>query len=259
MYQELTDKRVVITGAGAGIGRGIALRFGEEKSIVIVNDIRVDEAQKVVEEINSAGGKAMAIPGDMTKESDVNNLFDNVIENYQGVDILVNNVGLFKYENLVGSSLESWNRSMDLNVKSAFLCSNRAALEMKRNKTSHIINISSGAALIATTGAAAYGVAKIAIIGLTRTLAAELAPDIRVNTVLPGIIATDMDDAFVAEISADQGKSSEEFKSERANMFPLKRIGTPADVAAAVAFLTSDQAAYITGASINLTGGLVVD
>ena len=258
MYPDLAGKVVVVTGAGAGIGRGIAQRFGREGARVVVNDLRAEAAQTVVEEIVSAGGQAMPAVGNMTEEAEVNQLFDKVIETYGRVNILVNNVGLFEYGELVGSSLKDWDRDFDLNVKSAFLCSNRAAQEMKKQGAGRIINISSGAGKIGGTWSRGYASAKWAVLGLTKSLAAELAPDIRVNAVCPGIIDTRMDEAFVKKMSAEQGTTSEEFKKNRAASIPLKRVGTPEDVANAVAFLASDQANYTIGEAFNVSGGLVM-
>ncbi len=259
MYPSLAEKVALITGSGAGIGAAIARRFGKEKAKVIVNDLRAEAAERVAEEIAGAGGIAVAITGDMTKEEEVNVLFAKIKERFKRIDILVNNVGLFSNGALVGSSLAEHARCMDINVTSAFLCANQAAGMMRAAGSGCIVNISSGAAKIPTTGANAYGAAKLAIIGMTRTLAAELGPNIRVNSVLPGCIDTEMDRRFVAKLCAETGQSVEEFKKARDEAIPLRRLGQPEDIANVVAFVTSDQACYMTGSAINVTGGLVMD
>lgn len=258
MYPEFRDKVAVVTGAGSGIGRAIAQRFGREQARVVVNDLRPGAANKVVEEITAAGGHAVAIPGDMTKEAEVNRLFDQVMGTYGRLEILVNNVGLFEFGTLVGSTSEQWDRDFAINVRSAFLCSNRAALEMKKARTGCIVNIASRAGKVATSGARGYGAAKAAMLGLTRSLAAELAPDIRVNAVCPGTISTGMDDAFVEKIAAEQGIEPAEYRRRWVASIPMKRVGTPEDVANAVAFLSSDQASHTTGEAFNVSGGLAM-
>ena len=258
MYPDLKEKLVIVTGSGAGIGRGVARRFGREESIVVVNDLRSEAAKKVTMEIESAGGRSLSIPGDMTNESEVNKMFDQVIETYGRVDILVNNVGLFEFSELVGSTIEGWNKDFDVNLKSAYLCSNRAAQEMKKVGQGRIINTSSGAGKVGGTWSRGYCASKWAVLGLTKSLAAELAPNIRVNAVCPGIIETDMDEKFVKDIAKKQGVTPEDFKKNREKDIPLKRIGKPEDVAKAVVFLASEESSYTIGEAFNVSGGLVM-
>ncbi len=259
MYSSLTEKIILVTGGGAGIGKAIADRFGIEKAIVFVNDLKPEAAESVAGMIQKAGGKAFAVPGDMTNEDDVNSIFDNIKDKFGRIDILVNNVGLFSNGDLVGSSLGEFRKCMEINVTSAYLCANRAGQMMREDGSGCIINISSGAARIATTGANAYGAAKLAVIGITRTLAAELAPDIRVNSILPGCIETEMDKRFVSRLCKETGQAIDEFKENRNKAIPLNRLGRPEEIANVVVFVASDQACYMTGSVVNVSGGIVMD
>ena len=258
MYPEFKEATVLVTGAGAGIGRAIGLRFAEEGAFVVVNDLRQEAAQGVAEEASARGQSAIAIPGDMTDPEEVDMLFDRVLETRGTVDVVVNNVGLFELADILDPNLESWHRCMDVNLTSTYLCSRRAAVEMKRVGRGSIVNISSGAGKLGSSGAGGYGTAKAAVIGLTRSLAAELAPDIRVNAVCPGLVDTEMNARFSEATAASGGISVEEFSSQRLAAIPLKRLATPVDVANAVAFLASEQAAYTTGEALNVAGGLVM-
>lgn len=258
MYPEFRDATVVVTGAGAGIGRAISLRFAKEGSFVVINDLRGDAAQRVAEEASPNGQSAIAIPGDMTDPEAVDKLFDQVLELRGSVDVVVNNVGLFELADILDPDLDSWRRCIDVNLTSAYLCSRRAALEMKKVGRGSIVNISSGAGKLGSSGAGGYGTAKAAVIGLTRSLAAELAPGIRANAVCPGLVDTEMNARFSDATAAAQGVSAEEFNSQRLASIPLKRLATPVDVANAVAFLASEQAAYTTGEALNVAGGLVM-
>jgi len=260
MYPEFKNTVVVVTGSGAGIGKAIALRFSREGAILVINDLLPEKGKKVANEIESKGGQAIAIAGDMTKESDVNYLFDKAIGIFNRIDVLVNNVGLFEFSgDLVGSSKEYWDKLFDINVNSAFLCANRAAQEMKKAGSGRIINISSAAGKVGSPGERGYSAAKWAILGLTKTLALELAPEIRVNAVCPGYIDTAMSDVWLEKIAEKKGISTEEAKKQRLAPIPLGGVGTPEEVASAVVFLASNEASYTTGEGFNVSGGRVMN
>ncbi len=257
MYESLEGKVALVTGGGAGIGLAIALRLGREGCHVAVNDIRPTAVTRTLDMLEAAAVRASGWPGDMTDEREVQRVVDAVADVNGGLDILVNNVGLFTFGELAGLETSAWDACMDINLKSAFLCS-RAAIPYLQRRGGVVVNMSSGAGKIGGTGAGAYSASKWAVIGLTKSLAAELAPTVRVNAVCPGIIATEMDEAYVARAAAARGVSPDRFEQERLRGIPMGRNGTPQDVASAVAFLCSDEASYTTGEAFNVSGGLVM-
>lgn len=258
MYPEFQGATVVVTGAGAGIGRAVALRFAAEGASVVVNDIRAAAAEAVVEEAVRRGWKAESAPGDMTDPQAVEMLFDRVVRAHSTIDVAVNNVGLFELSDILDPDFERWVRCMDINLTSTYLCSRRAAVEMKKAGGGSIVNVSSGAGKLGSTSAGGYGTAKAGVIGLTRSLAAELAPAVRVNCVCPGLVDTDMNQRFAEKVAEAEGVSVDEFAARRAASIPLKRLASPDDVANAVAFLASSQASNTTGEAMNVSGGLVM-
>ena len=258
MVASLVGKVALVTGAGAGIGRAIARRLGEEGCTVAVNDLRVGPLDETLQLLEADGVHATAWPADVTEDADVEGLIDNVVRAHGGLDCLVNNVGLFTFGDLANLDTAGWDECFAINVKSAFLCS-RAAIPHLRSRHGAIVNMSSGAGKIGGTSSGAYSASKWAVIGLTKSLAAELAPDIRVNAVCPGIIETEMDANFVAHAAAGEGVSAEEFDTQRLKQIPLARNGTPEDVAKAVLFLLSDDSSYTTGEALNVSGGLVMN
>src|SRR5437667_1189880 len=229
------NKVVLVTGAAHGIGRAIALRFGSEGGQVIVNDVNAQGTENTVKAIITNGG--LAIPGiaDVSDKSQVDHLFDTVLEHFGTVDVLVNNAGLIDVERHFLEADEAWwDRVLAVNLKGVFLCSLRAAHVMARRRQGVIINMSSGGATHSHRGMAAYDASKGGIEALTRAMALDLAPyGIRVNALIPGSIDT-------------QGMDLET-KRERGLAIPLGRVGEPEDMAGPAAFLASDDAAYITG------------
>lgn len=258
MYESLLGKVAFVTGAGAGIGRAIALRLGREGCIVAINDLRDVPLSETLELLRAQNVAASKWPGDMTSETDVKRIIDAIVRAHDGIDILVNNVGLFTFGDLAFLDSAGWDACFDINVKSAFLCT-REAVPHLRERHGVVINMSSGAGKVGGTSSGAYSASKWAVIGLTRSLAAELAPTIRVNAVCPGIIDTRMDVNFVAQAAAARGVTAAQFDAERLDRIPMHRNGTAEDVAKAVAFLCSDEASYTTGEAFNVSGGLVMN
>jgi NAD(P)-dependent dehydrogenase (short-subunit alcohol dehydrogenase family) len=239
---------VIVTGAGRGIGRAIAERFGQEGARVVVNDVNAATADEATAAIRNAGGEAIAGVADVSNKAEVDRLFDLVLASFGDVNVLVNNAGLTNESRHFLEGDEAWwDRVLDTNLKSVFLCSHRAAWIMARRKGGNIISLSSGGATKAHRGNAAYDAAKGGIEGFTRAMAVDLAPyGIRVNAVVPGSILT-----------AAQGTIPDEVIRERGKVAPLGRLGTAEEIAAATAFLASDDARYITGTTLAVDGGLL--
>ncbi len=245
VYQRFSNKIVLVTGAAHGIGRAIALRFGSEGAQVIVNDVNAAGAEATVQQIISNGGSAVPGAADVSSKGQVDRLFDDVLERFGTVDVLVNNAGLINVEcHFLEADEAWWDRVLAVNLKSVFLCSFRAAQVMARRHQGVIINMSSGGASHAHRGMAAYDASKGGIEALTRAMALDLAPyGIRVNALVPGAIDT-------------QGMSSE-VKRERGATVPLGRMGEAEELAGPAAFLASDDASYITGHIMRVDGGLL--
>lgn len=258
MFEELHDATVVVTAGGAGIGRAIARTFGALGSFVVVNDINASTAEAVAQEIVATGGHGLAAGGDMVDREVVEQLFDRVIGERGRVDVLVNNVGLFRVSDILDDDYGVWCSCIEVNLTATYLCSRRAAVEMRRAGRGSIVNIASGVGKTGSTSSGGYGTAKAGVIGLTRSLAAELAPAVRVNAVCPGLIDTDMGTRFAIDSAAREGLPLAEMRARRLAPIPMKRLGTPQDVANACLYLASDQAAYTTGEALNVSGGLLM-
>ena len=249
---ELKDKVVLITGARQGMGKAHALILAGQGAKVVVTNRTIEGCQTVVDEIISKGGEAVCFGMDVTDKAEIDRVFDEIIKKYGRLDILVNNAGIFVPKPALEITEEEWNKMIDINLKGQFLCTQRAAKEMAKNKWGRIINISSiasGGAGIGFSGAAHYSASKGGIIGMTETLAAEWAElGINVNVIAPGAIDTPM----VREPGKELGK---EINEEIMLRVPLKRIGKPEEVSAMVVFLASEEASYVTGATFYVDGG----
>ena len=246
---ELKDKVALVTGARQGMGKAHALALASQGAKVIVTDIDESECQKVVNEIESQGGEAIALKLDVSSAEEVGRVFDSAVEHFGRLDILVNNAGVFIPKAFLEITEDEWNKVIDINLKGQFLCAQRAAKEMAKNKWGRIINIASiasGQVGIGMEWGSHYTASKGGVIGLTETLAIELAPlGINVNAVAPGAIDTPMLRA---------GAEEEELK-KWVEKIPLKRIGKPEEVSAMVVFLASEEASYVTGATFYVDGG----
>ena len=246
---KLDNKVAVVTGASKGIGAGIALRLAADGAAVVVNYSRSAEAaQAVAAKIEAAGGKARAVRADMSKPADITALFAEAKQAFGGVDILVNNAGVYAQGPLDAVTPESIDWHYDLNVKGLILATQAAARVMPDGGV--VVNISSGVAKTPMAGMVVYSSTKGAVDVLTRGLALELAPrKIRVVGVAPGITATE----GTADLFED--KATVDYMLSRT---PLGRIGAPADIADAVAFVVSDEGRWITGDTLQVGGGLTL-
>lgn len=248
-YLALTDKVALITGASSGIGAAAAILFAELGARVAVGyHGNKKGAELVRDHIASAGGEAIIFQADVSRASEVQSLTGQVVNALGPIDILVNNAGsLLERLPILKLTEERWDAVMDLNLKSAVLCSQAVAASMMEHKAGAIINIGSIAGRNGGgPGAGPYSVAKGGLMVFTKSLAKELAPyNIRVNCVSPGVIDTPFHEVF----------STPEMMANFVKMIPLGRVGTPMDCAKVIAFLASDAASYVVGETIEVNGG----
>jgi len=250
-------KVVLITGASRGIGRAMALRFAQEgaRLALAANEEQVDD---VAEEIVQGKGQAISFVMDVTSKTEVQGMFDATIEQMGGLDVSIHNAGVITIARLHELSEGDWDKVMAVNTKGVFLCCQAAAQRMTRQGHGRIINIASGQAREGGIFTPHYAASKFGVLGLTQSLAKELAPHgITVNALCPGMIQTDMwvyNDREWGKLLGEYGPG--ELVEEWVKRIPLGRAGHPDDVAAVAAFLASEDAAYVTGQAINVDGGL---
>jgi 3-oxoacyl-[acyl-carrier protein] reductase len=245
---KLAGKTAVVTGASKGIGAGIAKAFGKEGANVVVNYARgKEDAEKVAAEIQKAGGRAVVVQADVSKQSDVDRLFEVARKTFGTVDVLVNNAGVYEFAPIDQVTEASYRRMFDLNVLGTVL-SAQAAVKSMNGDGGSIINVSSVVALTPVPAASVYSATKGAVDVITRTLALELGPrKIRVNSLSPGLVETEGTRAV--------GTSDGEFKSVAVARTPLGRVGQPDDIAKVAVFLASDDSGWITGEVLPVGGG----
>ena len=243
-----TDKVALVSGAGRGIGRGIALELANAGCTVICVSRNESSCGSVAEEIRACGGKAESFAFDVSDSGQVKEKCAEILKKYGAVDILVNNAGITRDNLLMRMSDEEWNAVISTNLSSCFYLSRNLVRAMMGKRWGRIINISSVSGIAGNAGQANYSAAKAGIIGFTKTLARELAArNITANAVAPGFIETDM-----------TAKLPENIMEAAKTAIPLKRFGKPDDIARVCAFLASEEASYITGQVISVNGGLVI-
>jgi 3-oxoacyl-[acyl-carrier protein] reductase len=240
------DRIAVVTGASRGIGRSIALALAAKGATIVAVDMDQATTEAVVAELQAAGGKALAVVGNVTVPADVERMIDAAMEAFGRVDILVNNAGITRDGLLMRMKDEDWDAVLNVNLKGAFLCTRAAFKVMSKQRYGRIINIASVVGQMGNAGQANYCASKAGLIGLTKSNARELAKrSITVNAVAPGFIATAMTDAL-----------SEKVRDELTAQIPLERLGSAEDIANAVVFLAGEQSGYITGHVLSVNGGM---
>ena len=246
----LDGKVAIVTGGARGIGRAVSEAFVRQGAKVAVVSIHAESAEKTVAELRALGGDCIAVPADCTQESQVVAMVQFVLSHFGRIDILVNNVGVARPGKIGDLTEEDWDRSFAVNVKTGFFCSKAVMPHMKEQRSGRIINIASvvGRTPRATLGAH-YAATKAGVLLLTRSLAKELAPfGVTANAVAPGVTDTD----------GKRALTTPETEARLVPLIPLGRLGRPEDQAAAVVFLASDEASYVTGATIDVNGGFLM-
>ncbi len=245
----LHGKVALVTGASGGIGRSIALKLASQGARLGVHyNSDKTRAEEVAREIRNAGSEAMPLAADVTDSEQVQDMFSRLEDDWGGVDILVNNAGITKDSLLIRMSESDWDDVVEVNLKGAFLCCRAAAKTMLRKRWGRIIVISSIVGLVGNVGQANYAASKAGLVGLTKSLAREIASrNITVNSLTPGFIETDMTKTMTKEMM--------ELVIGR---IAMGHLGSPQDVAGFVAFLAGEEAGYITGQAFAVDGGLVL-
>jgi len=241
----LTDRAAIVTGGGRGIGRAIALRLAEAGASLVINDID-KSAEAVAREIEAIGKQSQAVMADVSLASDVAKLVEATTITYGRIDILVNNAGINRDQLLIRMTDEDWEKVIDIDLKSVFLCTRAVLRPMIKQHWGRIISISSIVGLMGNAGQANYASAKAGIIGFTRSVAREVASrGITANAIAPGFIDTEMTQQL-----------PENKRQELISRIPSGRLGSPEDIASAVCFLASEEAGYITGQVLAIDGGM---
>lgn len=248
----------LVTGAGSGIGRGIAMGFASEGALVAVNDVNFSAAESVAAELNAAGGRGMAVAADVCDEVQVQDMVQRVADNFGRIDILVNNAGVGVIVPVLEMKAEEWDFVMNVNARGTFLCSREVARHMVESGIrGSIINISSQAGKTGARYQGVYCASKAAVLAFTQVLGLELARSgINVNAVCPGVVDTPMMKELIATLAQRSKVPEAQVEKAMMRMVPMGRIETPDDVAGVVKFLASDEASYMTGQAINVTGGM---
>jgi NAD(P)-dependent dehydrogenase (short-subunit alcohol dehydrogenase family) len=248
---KLEDKVAIITGAGSGIGRTTALLFTQEGAKVVAVDIDRQAGERTVSMIKDMGGSALFIPADVSNSSHVMNMVKVTVDTYGRLDILVNVAGIFSEGDVVGTSEETWNRILGINLLGIFLCMKYCIPYMVDGGGGSVVNIASEAGLVGIANQVAYNVSKSGVIALTRSSAIDFATkNIRVNCICPGRTLTPLVEKII-----DDSEDPEETRRVLSDDRPLKRMGKPEEIANGILFLASDESKYTIGSVLSIDGG----
>ncbi|WP_298527897.1 3-oxoacyl-[acyl-carrier-protein] reductase [uncultured Porphyromonas sp.] len=243
----LANKVAIITGAGRGIGRAIALKYAQEGASVAITDLKIDETvEAFIKELEALGVKAKAYASNAANFDDAHKLVGEVVADFGRVDVLVNNAGITRDGLMMRMSEEQWDLVINVNLKSAFNLIHAVTPVMVKQRSGSIINMASVVGVSGNAGQTNYSASKAGMIGLAKSIAKELgARGVRANSIAPGFIVTDM-----------TGALSEEVRKQWEAQIPLRRGGTPEDVANVATFLASDLSSYVSGQTIHVCGGM---
>ena len=243
----LEDKVAIVTGAGRGIGRAIALKYAQEGANVVITDLKIDETvEAFIEELKGLGVKAKAYASNAANFDDAHKLIEEVLADFGRVDVLVNNAGITRDGLMMRMTEEQWDLVINVNLKSAFNLIHAVTPVMLKQKAGSIINMASVVGVSGNAGQTNYSASKAGMIGLAKSIAKELGSrGVRANAIAPGFIITDMTHAL-----------SDEVRKQWEAQIPLRRGGTPEDVANVATFLASDLSSYVTGQTIHVCGGM---
>jgi len=245
---QLKDQVALVTGGAQGIGKTIACELAKEGAHVVLGDINADGAEKAAKSLRDDGASASFVKLNVSDAGEVQSVFDEIAKEYKLVDILVNNAGVTRDGLMMRMKEGDWDLVLNINLKGTFLCGQQGIKQMMKQKRGSIVNVASIVGVMGNFGQANYSASKAGVIGLTKTMAREVASrGITVNAVAPGFIDTEMTRVL-----------DEAVKDKLIEQIPLARLGLPEDIAQTVAFLVSDRASYITGQVINVNGGMLM-
>ena len=255
----LEGRVAIVTGAGRGIGRGIALAFAREGADLALAARNREQIEDAAAEIEALGRTALALPTDVSQREQIEHLVDGVVRRLGRIDILVNNAGIADQSPISELSLAEWNRVLAVNAKGVFFCSQAVVRRLlQQGQGGHIINISSYSGRVGQPYCAAYCASKFAVIGITQAMAREIAPQrINVNAICPGRIGTEMMEETAHDFAENLGLSVEECRRTLVAEIPLGRMGRVDEVAELAVFLASADSEYVTGQAISINGGMV--